>query len=95
MNGGRRIGGWLTLVNVGQNTTLRDGDVAEQLVQLLVIADGELKMAGDDAGLLVVTRGVAGQLEDLSCQVLKDGCEVDRGTWWKSAGEVRRIWTRE
>ncbi|KAK0886099.1 histone H2A [Friedmanniomyces endolithicus] len=37
MNGGRRIGGWLTLVNVGQNTTLRDGDVAEQLVQLRII----------------------------------------------------------
>jgi len=67
-------------VDVGQDTTLRDGDVTEQLVQLLVVADGELEMAGNDTGLLVVARGVAGQLEDLGCQVLKDGCEVDGGT---------------
>ena len=31
----------LTLVNVGQNTTLGDGDVSEKLVQLLIVADGE------------------------------------------------------
>ncbi len=67
-------------MDVGQDTTLRDGDVAEQLVQLLVVADGELKMAGDDTGLLVVASGVAGQLENLSCQVFKYGCEVDRST---------------
>jgi len=67
----------LTLVDVGQDTTLRNGDVSEKLVQLLVVADGELEMTGDDTGLLVVTRGVAGQLEDLGGQVLKDGCKVD------------------
>jgi hypothetical protein len=56
----------LTLVDVGQHTTLGDCDVAEQLVQLLVVADGELEMAGDDTGLLVVAGGVASQFEDLS-----------------------------
>lgn len=66
-------------MDVGQDTALGDGDVAEQLVQLLVVADGKLEMARDDTGLLVVTGGVAGQLEDLSSQVLKDGREVDRG----------------
>ena len=71
---------WLTLVDVGQDTTLRDGNVAEQLVQLLVVADGELEVAGDDTGLLVVARGVASQLEDLSRQVLEDSREVDRST---------------
>lgn len=70
----------LTLVDVGEHTTLGDGDVSEKLVQLLVVADGELEMTGDDAGLLVVTSGVAGQLEDLSCQVLEDGGEVDGST---------------
>jgi hypothetical protein len=58
------------LVNVGQNTTLGDGDVAEKLVQFLIVADGQLKMTGDDTGLLVVTGGVTGQLEDFSSQVL-------------------------
>lgn len=70
----------LTLVNVGEHTTLGDGDVAEQLVQFLVVADGELEMTGDDTGLLVVTGGVASQFEDFSSQVLKDGCEVDGST---------------
>ena len=53
-------------MDVGQNTTLGNGDVSKKLVQLLVVADGELEMAGDDTGLLVVAGGVAGQLEDLS-----------------------------
>ena len=57
----------LTLVNIGQDTTLSDCDVSEKLVQFLVVADGELEMTGDDTCLLVVARGVAGQFEDLSC----------------------------
>jgi hypothetical protein len=68
------------LVNVGQNTTLGDGDVAEKLVQFLIVADGQLKMTGDDTGLLVVTGGVTGQLEDFGSQVLEDGSQVDGGT---------------
>jgi hypothetical protein len=67
-------------VNVGQHTTLGDGDVAEKLVQLLVVPDGELKVTGDDTGLLVVTGSVAGQLEDFGSEVLKDGSEVDGST---------------
>jgi len=42
------------------------GQSGEQLVELLVIADGQLEVAGDDPGLLVVPGGVAGQLEDNS-----------------------------
>lgn len=71
----------LTLVDVGEHTTLGNGDVAEQLVQLLVVADGELQVTGDDAGLLVVTSSVAGQLEDFSGEVLEDSGEIDGGTW--------------
>lgn len=70
----------LTLVNVGQNTTLGDGDVTEQLVQLLIVADGELQVTGDDSGLLVVASSVASQLEDLSSEILKDGSQVDGST---------------
>ena len=53
-------------MNVGKDTALSDGDVAEKLVQFLIIADGELKMTGDDTGLFIITRGVSSQLEDLS-----------------------------
>ena len=70
----------LTLVDVGENTTLGDGDVAKKLVQLLIVADGELQMPGDDTGLLVVTGGVASQLENLSSEVLENGGEVDGST---------------
>lgn len=67
-------------MNVGENTTLGDGDVSEELVQLLVVADGELQVTGDDTGLLVVTSGVTSQLEDFGSQVLEDGSEVDGST---------------
>lgn len=70
----------LTLVDVGQDTTLSNCDVSEKLVQLLIVADGELEMTRDDTGLLVVTSGVTSKLEDLSRQVLKDGSEVDWST---------------
>lgn len=69
-----------TLVNVGEDTTLGDRDVTKELVQLLVVADGELEMTRDDTSLLVVAGGVAGQLEDFGSQVLKDSSEVDGGT---------------
>ena len=66
-------------VDVGENTSLGDGGAVKKLVQLLVVADGQLNVAGDDAGLLVVASGVSGQLENLSGQVLDDGGEVDGG----------------
>lgn len=50
--GGKELG-----VDVGENTTLRDDDVTEEAVELLVVTDGELEVTGDDAGLLVVAMG--------------------------------------
>lgn len=64
-------------MDVGKNTTLGDDDVAKQLVELFVVADGELKVTGHDTRLLVVTGGVTGELEDLSSEVLEDSGEVD------------------
>jgi hypothetical protein len=56
-------------VDVGQHATVRDGDPRQQPAELLVIADGEEEVVWDDAVPLVVTRRVAGQLEDLSGEV--------------------------
>ena len=75
-------------LDVGQDTTLGDGDSREKFVQLLVITDGELEMSWDDSGLLVVTGSVASQLEDLSSEVLEDGSQVDWGTSTHSLGVV-------
>ena len=73
-------------VDVREHTARRDGDAAEELVELLVVADGELDVPRDDAGLLVVAGGVAGELEDLSAEVLEDGREVDRGAGADAGG---------
>lgn len=77
-----------TLVDVGQNTTLGNGDVTQKLVQLLIVADGELEVTGDDTSLLVVTGSVSSQLENLSRQVLKHGREVDGSTGTDTLGVV-------
>ena len=42
-------------MDVGQNTPLRDDDVSKEAVELLVVADRKLEVAGNDARLLVVT----------------------------------------
>ena len=67
-------------LDVGQDTSLGDGDTGQQLVQLLVVTDGELKVTGDDPGLLVVTGSISSQLKDLSSEVLHDSSHVDWST---------------
>ena len=52
-------------MNLGKNAAGRDGDVAEELGELLIVADGQLDVAGDDTVLLVVTSGVSGELKNL------------------------------
>lgn len=64
-------------LDVGQDTTLGDGHAAEQLVQLLVVADGELQVTRDDSRLLVIAGGVAGQLEHFGGEVLHHRSQVD------------------
>ena len=64
-------------MDVGQDAAGRDGHAAEQLVELLVVADGQLDVTGDDAGLLVVAGGAAGELKDFGAEVLEDSSEVD------------------
>ena len=88
----KRLGGLLGLlgekhgVDVGENTAGSDGDAAEELVELFVVAHGELDVPRDDAGLLVVAGGVARELEDLGAEVLEDGGEVDRGAGADAGG---------
>ena len=46
-------------MDVGEDTTAGDRDVAEELVELLVVADGELDVARDDAAALVIGGPIA------------------------------------
>lgn len=67
-------------MNVGEDTALGDGYVAQKLVQLLVVTDGQLEMTGDDTRLLVVTGSVAGQFENFSSEVFQHSSEIDGST---------------
>ena len=78
-------------MDVGEDTTGGDGDGAEELGELFVVADRELDVAGHDAGLLVVPGRVAGELENFSGEVLQDGGEVHGGTGTDAGGVLARL----
>ena len=73
-------------VDVWQDTTLGNRDTAQQLVQFLIVSDGELQVTWDDTRLLVVTGGVSSQLENFSSQVFQDGSQVHGGTGTNTLG---------
>ena len=75
-------------MDVGEDTAGCDGDAAHELVELLVVADGELDVPGDDARLLVVASSIAGELEDLSGEVLEDRREVNWCTSSNAGGDL-------
>lgn len=76
-------------VDVGQDASLGDRHAGQQLAQLLVVADGQLDVAGNDTSLLVVTGGVASQLKDFSGQVLQHGGQVHGGASTDALCETR------
>ena len=70
-------------LDVGQDTSLSDGDTRQEFVQFFVVSDGELKMSWDDSCLLVVTGSVTSQLQDFSGQVFENSSQVD----WSSGAD--------
>ena len=58
---------WL---NIGYDSAAGDGHVAEQSIQLLVVPDGQEKMARGQAFPLVVPGGIPGELNQLGHEVL-------------------------
>ncbi len=80
------FGGFLALLgkqhglDVGQHAALSDGHSAQEFVQLLVVAHRQLQVTGNDAGLLVVPRGVSSQLQDLSGEILEHSRQIDGST---------------
>ena len=75
-------------MDVGKHSSLRNCNSIKKLVQLFVVADGELKMTWDDSGLLVVTGGVTCQLENFSSQVFQNCGKVDWGSGTDTLGVV-------
>ena len=66
-------------MDVRENSSLGDGDVSEELVQLFVVSDGELNVSGGDTGPFVVLGGVSSQFQEFCSEILEDGGQVDRG----------------
>ena len=68
-------------VDVGDHTTTSDGSL-DQSVKFFISANGELQVARSDSLHLKVLASVAGKLEHLGGEVLKNGSSVDgrRGT---------------
>ena len=64
-------------MNIGNHTTRGNCDVRKELIQFLIVANGQLNMTGNDTLSLVVARGVTSQLENLCREVLEDSSEVD------------------
>ena len=75
-------------MDVGEDTTLCDGHSGKKLVQLLIVADGQLEVARVDPLFLVVPGGIASQLKDLSSEVLHHGSQVDWGASADTLGVV-------
>ncbi len=73
-------------VDVREDTAGGDGDLAQELVKLLVVSDGELNVSRDDSLLLALLGGVSSELQDLSDHVLEDSGQVHGGTRTDPAG---------
>ena len=64
-------------MDVGENTTLKNGYGTVKLVELLVVGESNVNVRGDDRSFLVIEGSVTGKREDLGGEVLKDGSKVD------------------
>jgi hypothetical protein len=78
-------------VNVRENTAGGDGNGAQKLGEFLIVADGQLDVARDDAGLLVVSGRVTREFENFSREVLEHRGEVHRRAGADAGGVLTRL----
>lgn len=52
----------------------------------IFVPDSELDVARNNSGLLLVTSGVTGQLQDFSSQILQHGSHIDSSTDTNAVG---------
>ena len=69
-----------TFLDVGEYATLSNHSLAHDLVELLIVADGELNVTWGDSLLSAFKAHLTGKLEELTRQVLQDGCHEDSST---------------
>jgi len=59
-------------MHVGHDTTGGDRGSGHHLVEFIIVANRQLQVTGTNGLLLVLAASVAGKLQDLACEVLKD-----------------------
>ena len=67
-------------MNVGHNATVSDGDVTKKLAQFFVVPHRQLNVARHNSSLLIVSRSVSSQLQNLGCEIFEDSGEVNGST---------------
>lgn len=67
-------------MDIGQYTALGDRNMAQKLIQFLIVANGELEVARDNTRLLVVASCVTGQFENFGSEILEDSRKVNGST---------------
>ena len=75
-------------MNVRQNAAIGQTDAGEELIQFLVVSNGELKVTRYDAHFLVVARRVAGEFEHFGGEIFEHGGEIDGRAGADSFGVV-------
>jgi len=65
--------------------------IAKQFVQFFVIADGKLKMSGDNTLLLVITGSISGEFQYLCSKIFEYGCEVNGSSSANTLGIVSAL----
>ncbi|KAK8962382.1 hypothetical protein KSP40_PGU012910 [Platanthera guangdongensis] len=59
---------------------MSDRDTQKKLSQLINVFYGKQQVSGDDAALLVVSRDISHQFQNLGGEILENDDKVDRGT---------------
>lgn len=73
-------------MNVGEDTTRRNCDTAQQFVKFFVISYSELDVTWDNSSLLIVSCRISSKLKNFGCQIFHDGCHVNRRPCSNSVG---------
>ena len=67
-------------VNVWKHTRLNDGSANHELVEFLIVSDGQLDVSGHNSGLFVVLSSISSQFKNFSAQIFQYSGQIDRCT---------------
>ena len=64
-------------LDVGQDSSLSNGNTSQKFVQFLIVPDGQLQVPGNDSGFLVVSGGITSEFENLSCEIFHHSGQIN------------------